>query len=85
MRMLKRLFIMGLVLGMVALTVSGCAPTMSGAVKDDTTLTGTSKELAKKGSDVDEYQGPKLRVGVVNFLNKTPSKVLGVEKPHRIS
>jgi curli biogenesis system outer membrane secretion channel CsgG len=27
---------------------------------------------------VEEYQGPKLRVGVVNFQNKTPSKVLGI-------
>ena len=58
--------------------VAGCAPTISGAVKDDTTVTGTSKELAKTTSDVEEYQGPKLRVGVVNFQNKTPSKVLGI-------
>jgi curli biogenesis system outer membrane secretion channel CsgG len=57
---------------------TGCGPSMSGAVKDDTTLTGTSKELAKTTSDVEEYQGPKLRVGVVNFQNKTPSKVLGI-------
>jgi len=58
--------------------VTGCAPTISGAVKDDTTVTGTSKELAKTTTDVEEYQGPKLRVGVVNFQNKTPSKVLGI-------
>jgi curli biogenesis system outer membrane secretion channel CsgG len=58
--------------------VAGCSPSTSGAVKDDTTLTGTSKELAKTTSDVEEYQGPKLRVGVVNFQNKTPSKVLGI-------
>jgi curli biogenesis system outer membrane secretion channel CsgG len=57
---------------------AGCGPSMSGAVKDDTTLTGTSKELAKTTTDVEEYQGPKLRVGVVNFQNKTPSKVLGI-------
>jgi curli biogenesis system outer membrane secretion channel CsgG len=55
----------------------GCSPTMSGAVRDDTTLTDTSKQL-KTSSDVSEYKGPKLRVGVVNFLNKTPSKVLGI-------
>jgi curli biogenesis system outer membrane secretion channel CsgG len=58
--------------------VAGCAPSISGAVKDDSTVTGTSKELAKTTSDVEEYQGPKLRVGVVNFQNKTPSKVLGI-------
>jgi curli biogenesis system outer membrane secretion channel CsgG len=57
--------------------VGGCSPTMSGMVKDDTTLTNTSKELAQT-SDVNQYRGPKLRVGVVNFQNKTPSKVLGV-------
>jgi len=60
------------------LWMAGCAPKISGAVKDDTTVTGTSKELAKTTSDVEEYQGPKLRVGVVNFQNKTPSKVLGI-------
>lgn len=77
MNVLKRLVMMSLVLGMVALNVSGCAPTMSGAVKDDTTLTDTSKQL-KTASDASDYKGPKLRVGVVNFLNKTPSKVLGI-------
>jgi curli biogenesis system outer membrane secretion channel CsgG len=56
---------------------AGCSPTMSGAVKDDTTLTDTSKQL-KTSSDVTEYKGPKLRVGVVNFQNKTPSRVLGI-------
>jgi curli biogenesis system outer membrane secretion channel CsgG len=50
---------------------------MSGAVKDDTTLTDTSKQL-RTTSDVLEYKGPKLRVGVVNFQNKTPSRVLGI-------
>jgi curli biogenesis system outer membrane secretion channel CsgG len=50
---------------------------MRGQVKDDTTLTKTSKEL-QQTSDVAEYKGPKLRVGVVNFQNKTPSKVLGI-------
>jgi curli biogenesis system outer membrane secretion channel CsgG len=59
-------------------SMNGCAPKTSGAVKDDTTVTGTSKELAKTTTDVEEYQGPKLRVGVVNFQNKTPSKVLGI-------
>lgn len=57
-------------------TQSGCA-SMSGAVKDDTTRTGTSRELPQS-SAVSDYKGPKLRVGVVNFQNKTPSRVLGV-------
>ncbi|HTG02311.1 MAG TPA: CsgG/HfaB family protein [Nitrospirota bacterium] len=59
------------------LLVTGCSPSMSGAVKDDTTLTDTSKQLATS-SDVSGYKGPKLRVGVVNFQNKTPSRVLGI-------
>jgi len=58
-------------------TTSGCAPTMRGQTKDDTTLTKTSKDL-EQTSDVSEYKGPKLRVGVVNFQNKTPSRVLGI-------
>jgi curli biogenesis system outer membrane secretion channel CsgG len=67
----------GLIITMVAFFVSGCTPTMSGAVKDDTTLTGTSKQL-DTSSSVSDYKGPKLRVGVVNFQNKTPSRVLGI-------
>ncbi len=56
---------------------SGCAASMRGKVKDDTTLTKTSKDL-EQTSDVNDYKGPKLRVGVVNFQNKTPSKILGI-------
>jgi curli biogenesis system outer membrane secretion channel CsgG len=59
------------------ITTGGCAPKMSGQVRDDTTLTNTSRDLSQT-SDVTEYRGPKLRVGVVNFQNKTPSKVLGI-------
>ena len=73
---LRLMVVLMIVTGM--LLMAGCAPKISGAVKDDTTVTGTSKELAKTSSDVEEYQGPKLRVGVVNFQNKTPSKVLGI-------
>jgi curli biogenesis system outer membrane secretion channel CsgG len=71
------LMIAGLVITLAAFFSSGCTPTMSGAVKDDTTLTGTSKQLETM-SNVSEYKGPKLRVGVVNFQNKTPSRVLGI-------
>ncbi len=65
------------VLLLIITFVAGCSPTMSGAVKDDTTRTDTSKQL-KTNSDVGDYKGPKLRVGVVNFQNKTPSRVLGI-------
>ena len=77
MRASMRLLLVAVIAGSLV-WISGCAPTISGATKDDTTVTGTSKELAKTTSDVEEYLGPKLRVGVVNFQNKTPSKVLGI-------
>jgi len=60
-----------------ALLASGCMPRTAGAVRDDTTLTGTVKQLPQ-ASDVSRYKGPKLRVGVVNFQNRTPSRVLGI-------
>ena len=63
-----------LLLAAAMLIFSGCAPKTSGAVKDDSSLTGISEELKPTG----EYTGPKLRVGVVNFQNKTPSKNIGV-------
>jgi curli biogenesis system outer membrane secretion channel CsgG len=77
---MRKVFHLGVVfvlLSAIAVFISGCMPTMSGAVKDDTTLTGTSKELPT-ASDVSQYKGPKLRVGVVNFQNRTPSRVLGI-------
>ncbi len=69
--------IMLMVTGVLIVIITGCSPRMSGAVRDDTTRTDTSKQL-KTSSDVGDYKGPKLRVGVVNFQNKTPSKVLGI-------
>jgi len=77
MKKVSWLTLMCAVLVMVTLLSTGCGPSMSGATKDDTTLTDTSKQL-KTGSDVGDYKGPKLRVGVVNFQNKTPSRVLGI-------
>jgi len=77
MKKASRSIFMTALLIMAMFSVGGCGPTTSGAVKDDTTLTDTSKQL-KTGSDVGDYKGPKLRVGVVNFQNKTPSRVLGI-------
>ena len=67
----------GVLIILAAFISTGCAPTTSGQVRNDTTVTGTSAEL-KTESDVSNYKGPKLRVGVVNFQNKTPSRVLGI-------
>lgn len=75
---MKKLILISWICAVTAvLVMSGCSPKMSGAVRDDTTLTGTAKQLPQT-SDVTSYRGPKLRVGVVNFQNKTPSKVLGI-------
>lgn len=71
----KNVILLGALLMMAAVLVfNGCAPTTSGAVRDDSSLTGVKDELAPSG----EYTGPKLRVGVVNFQNKTPSKRIGI-------
>lgn len=60
-----------------AIVPDGLAQTTSGQTRDDTTRTDTSQGLWTDSS-VSDYKGPKLRVGVVNFLNKTPSKVMGI-------
>jgi len=71
----KNIYLLGSLLLMAAVLVfNGCAAKTSGAVRDDSSLTGVSDELAPS----EEYTGPKLRVGVVNFQNKTPSKYIGI-------
>jgi curli biogenesis system outer membrane secretion channel CsgG len=77
MKKVLKLMRAGFVAAMILFQTAGCSPTMSGAVKDDTTLTGTTAQL-ETSSTVADYKGPKLRVGVVNFQNKTPSQVLGI-------
>lgn len=69
-------FLVAVTVVCTAAATGGCA-SMKGQVKDDTTLTKTSREL-QQTSDVNDYKGPRLRVGVVNFQNKTPSRVLGI-------
>ena len=71
----KNIYLLGSLLLMAAVLVfNGCAVKTSGAVRDDSSLTGVSDQLAPS----EEYTGPKLRVGVVNFQNKTPSKYIGI-------
>ena len=75
MKKTRSVYVIGfLLLAAAMLIFSGCSPKTSGAVQDDSSLTGISEELKPTG----EYTGPKLRVGVVNFQNKTPSKTIGV-------
>ena len=66
-----------ILISVFAFVTDGHAQKTSGAVKDDTTLSGTGQNL-QTDSSVSDYKGPKLRVGVVNFQNKTPSKVMGI-------
>ncbi|MBW2514493.1 MAG: hypothetical protein JRE21_07975 [Deltaproteobacteria bacterium] len=71
----KNIYLLGVLLLVAAVLVfNGCAVKTSGAVRDDSSLTGVSDELAPSG----EYTGPKLRVGVVNFQNKTASKKIRI-------
>ncbi len=63
-----------LILG-AAYLLSGCAPTMTGSVKQDISVTGQTKKLEEVGAD---YRGPQYTVAILTFKNKTPSKVLGV-------
>jgi curli biogenesis system outer membrane secretion channel CsgG len=55
----------------ITIGLTGCAPKISGSAKDDSSRTGIADELAPAG----EYTGPKLRIGVVNFLDQTPQKI----------
>ena len=71
----KNIYLLGSLLLMAAILIfNGCAAKTSGAVRDDSSFTGVSDGLAPSG----DYTGPKLRVGVVNFKNKTPSKRIGL-------
>ena len=71
MAMNRKTYIGALFMALIAmLALNSCSPTMTGAVRDDSSLTGVSKKLAPGSA----YTGPKLRVGVVNFENKSTSK-----------
>lgn len=63
------------VVSSAAFIFAGCSPTMTGAVKDDVSITGQSKKLEESGFN---YTGPQYNVAILTFANKTPSKVLGV-------
>jgi curli biogenesis system outer membrane secretion channel CsgG len=55
--------------------LAACSINSTGAVKDDTTLTGETQRLAEAGA---QYTGPEYLVGILTFENKTSSKVLGI-------
>ncbi|HHL40147.1 MAG TPA: hypothetical protein ENJ37_06545 [Deltaproteobacteria bacterium] len=74
-----RSYLLGASYGAVVLAAlllaAGCAPTTTGAVKEDVSLTGQRQELEELGA---QYRGPQYTVAILTFENKTPSRVLGV-------
>lgn len=63
------------VLTALVLLVSACTTSMTGQVKDDSTLTGETKRLEAAGS---AYTGPQYTIGIVQFDNKAPARVTGI-------
>lgn len=64
-----------IVLSLLVLLVGACTTSMSGQVKDDSTLTGETKRLEVAGS---AYTGPQYTIGIVQFDNKAPARVTGI-------
>ncbi|MBI5345376.1 MAG: hypothetical protein HZB83_08620 [Deltaproteobacteria bacterium] len=60
--------------GASVLLLTGCSPTMTGAVKEDVTLTGQTGQLEGAGLN---YSGPQYNVAILTFGNKTPNRVIG--------
>ena len=55
--------------------ISACTTHISGKAKDDSTLSGETKQLESAGA---AYTGPQYTIGIVQFDNKAPAKVSGV-------
>jgi len=48
---------------------------MTGAVKEDVSITGQTQRLDEAGA---QYNGPEYTIAIMTFANKTPGKVLGI-------
>lgn len=59
----------------IMLAISACTTHMSGKTKDDSTLSGETKQLESAGA---AYKGPQYTIGIIQFDNKAPAKVSGV-------
>ncbi len=68
----KKLYLACVILIGAVFLFNGCTPKTTGAVRDNSSLTGISDSLPHDCSP------PKLRVGVVGFKNNTPSRVVGI-------
>lgn len=64
------LFVMSIVFATTA-----CTTHMTGKAKDDTTLSGETRQLESAGA---AYTGPQYTIGIIQFDNKAPAKVSGV-------
>lgn len=59
-----------------SMLLAGCS-SMGGTVKKDVSLTDQTDKLEKAGAN---YIGPQYTIGIITLLNKTPSKVLGIDE-----
>lgn len=67
--------ILFVILASIMLAISACTTHMSGKTKDDSTLSGETKQLESAGA---AYKGPQYTIGIIQFDNKAPAKVSGV-------
>ncbi|MEK7679623.1 MAG: hypothetical protein AAB356_05465, partial [Deltaproteobacteria bacterium] len=57
-----RFFATALVVGQAAFVLTGCAPKVTGAVKEDVSITGQTGKLEGVGAD---YSGPSYNVAIM--------------------
>lgn len=69
-----RYIIFALITSLMLLT-GACTTSMSGAAKNDSTLSGETLQLEGAGA---AYTGPQYTIGIVQFENKAPAKVTGI-------
>ena len=55
----------------LVMILAACAPSMTGEVKDDVSVTGQTQRMEAAGA---KYSGPQYTVAIVKFANKTPSR-----------
>lgn len=63
------------VLSAMLISTASCSPTITGAVKEDVSVTGQTGKLEEAGA---QYNGPQYNVAILTFANKTPGRVLGI-------
>jgi len=61
--------------GLLIMIFAACAPTMTGQVREDVSVTGQTQRMEAAGA---RYSGPQYTVAIIKFANKTPSRVTGL-------